>query len=619
MQLLLLDHSRNERRTIQVEGDSLTVGRDGDCTIVLENPFVARRHLRISRRGQQLVAEALTHAGTLWAGRHLTPGDPTPIAFGDELQLGPFSLIPLADARPTDAAESRPHRDQRELLELEQSIHAELLERMNLRATGVRRNDPAVVEQVQSQLAQLIRARLEQMEPRLVEHALCEHLRRLVMAEIIRQAQGRVPTDYRDADERTLDPEQERNLHALVSSFVDRLPLLLEPARLHDDLALAEQRFDEVVRRQLRAIERPLRDYVLLRTLMKDITDVLFGLGPLQDLIEMPNVSEIMVVGPDRIYIEKNGVIEPTTRSFFSEELLLAVIERILAPIGRRVDTSTPLVDARLVDGSRVHAIIPPLSLVGPCLTIRRFGWVPFTMDDLIERQTLSAGCAAFLRACVVHRCNLVICGGTASGKTTLMNILAGFAERRERIITIEESAELNLPQPHVVRLEGRPANIEGRGGYTIRDLVRNALRMRPDRILVGEVRGPEALDMLQAMNTGHDGSLSTLHANTPIDAIKRLETLVLMALDIPMHAIREQISSALDVVVQIARLADGRRRITHISEVTGVHPVTGQVELHDVFHLPGHDSPRLRHTGYLPTFAQRMVDAGHISPDVFI
>ena len=264
----------------------------------------------------------------------------------------------------------------------------------------------------------------------------------------------------------------------------------------------------------------------------------------------------------------------------------MSIIERILTPVGRRVDTSTPLVDARLPDGSRVNVVISPLSMVGPCMTIRKFGWVPFTMDDLIERGSLSETCAAFLQGCVIGRQNIIISGGTGSGKTTLLNVLGAYARPDERIITIEESAELRLPQPHVVGLEGRPANIEGRGAYTIRELVRNALRMRPDRIIVGEVRGPEALDMLQAMNTGHDGSLSTLHANTPADAMKRLETLVLMAVDMPVRAIREQIHTAVDIVVQVARFADGRRRVTRIGEVTEIDPETHQLCLEDIYTL---------------------------------
>jgi pilus assembly protein CpaF len=315
-----------------------------------------------------------------------------------------------------------------------------------------------------------------------------------------------------------------------------------------------------------------------------------------------------MVVGKDDIYVEKNGVIQPTTRTFFSDDVLMSVIERILTPVGRRVDQSTPLVDARLVDGSRVNVIIPPLSLVGPCITIRKFAWIPFTIDDLIERGSISAQCAEFIQGCVAGRKNVMVSGGTGSGKTTLLNTLCAFVRPTERIVTIEESAELKLPQPHVVGLEARPANVEGKGAYTIRHLVRNALRMRPDRVIVGEVRGPEALDMLQAMNTGHDGSLSTIHANSPFDMVARLETLVLMAVDMPVRAIREQIVTALDVIVQLQRFPSGQRRVTHISEVLEIDEESHQIRVEDVFVLREEDQPRLRHTGYIPTFSSEMI-----------
>jgi pilus assembly protein CpaF len=355
----------------------------------------------------------------------------------------------------------------------------------------------------------------------------------------------------------------------------------------------------------------------------KEIEDVVLGYGPLQDLLEMPNVSEIMVVGRDRIYIEKDGVVQNTGRSFFSDEIVESVIERIITPIGRRIDRSQPLVDARLPDGSRVNAVINPLSLSGPVLTIRKFARIPFTIDDLIERRTLSRRAARFLQACVLGRKNIMISGGTGSGKTTTLNVLSNFIPDRERIVTIEDSAELQLQQEHLVRMETRPANIEGRGAYTIRDLVRNALRMRPDRLIVGEVRGPEALDMLQAMNTGHDGSLSTVHANNPQDTMLRLETMVLMAVEMPVRAIRDQMVAALDVVVQIARLSDGSRRVTHVSQVVGVDPESGTIILEDIFrlrasHAPDHTRDELRHTGYIPAFAQELLEDGILSVEVF-
>ncbi|OQA86464.1 MAG: putative conjugal transfer protein [Lentisphaerae bacterium ADurb.Bin242] len=302
----------------------------------------------------------------------------------------------------------------------------------------------------------------------------------------------------------------------------------------------------------------------------KELVNEAIGLGPLEDLLAMPEISEIMVNGPDKIFVEYNGRLHRTDMAFADNNQVVAAIERIVSPLGRRIDESSPMVDARLKDGSRVNAIIPPLSLVGPTITIRKFSKTPLQVDDLIRFGSLSREIATFLDVCVKLRKNIIISGGTGSGKTTLLNILSGFLPDTERIVTIEDAAELQLRQEHVVRLEARPANIEGKGEISIRDLVRNALRMRPDRIVIGECRGGEALDMLQAMNTGHDGSLTTIHANSPRDCLSRLETLVLMAgFDLPLRAIREQIASAISIIVQITREKDGTRKVTHVSEIT--------------------------------------------------
>jgi pilus assembly protein CpaF len=307
------------------------------------------------------------------------------------------------------------------------------------------------------------------------------------------------------------------------------------------------------------------------RRVLKEVLDEALGLGPLEDLLADPLVTEIMVNRFDQIYVERAGKLEQTTVKFLANDQLRGVIERIVAPLGRRIDEKVPMVDARLKDGSRVNAIIPPLALKGPALTIRKFAKRTLMVPDLIGYGSLTAQMATFLGAAVEARMNIVISGGTGSGKTTLLNVLASFIPTDERVITIEDAAELQLPQDHVISLESRPANIEGEGAITIRDLVRNALRMRPDRIVVGECRAGEALDMLQAMNTGHDGSLTTLHANTPRDALSRLETLALMAgLDLPSRAIRDQIGSAINLIVQQSRLPDGSRRITHITELCG-------------------------------------------------
>lgn len=347
--------------------------------------------------------------------------------------------------------------------------------------------------------------------------------------------------------------------------------------------------------------------------LAHDIFNEALRLGPLEDFLADDSITEIMINGPQRVYIERDGKLMLTDQSFMDNASVQAVIERIVSPIGRRIDESQPYVDARLPDGSRVNAIIAPLSLVGPCVTIRKFSRVPLTEADLIGFGTWSAAMARFLDICVKLRKNIIVSGGTGSGKTTLLNVLSAYIPVSDRILTIEDAAELRLEQPHLVRLEARPPNIEGRGAISIRDLVRNSLRMRPDRIIVGECRGGEALDMLQAMNTGHDGSLTTVHANSPRDVIARLETMVMMSgMELPSRAIREQISSAVDLIVHQARLSDGSRRITHITEVQGLEG--NQTVMQDIFEFEqtGVDSNgkvigHHRATGAIPTFSEEI------------
>jgi pilus assembly protein CpaF len=360
--------------------------------------------------------------------------------------------------------------------------------------------------------------------------------------------------------------------------------------------------------------------------LIESVTDNVMGLGPLEDLLDDPTVSEIMVTGTGPIFVERSGRLERTNVRFRSDDHLRQVIVRIVGAIGRRVDESSPMVDARLADGSRINAIIPPLSIDGPTLTIRKFSREPLQVNDLIEYGTLTPEMAQLLEHCVAGRLNIIISGGTGTGKTTLLNVLSSFISPDERIVTVEDSAELQLRQEHVVRLESRSVNIEGRGEVTIRDLVRNSLRMRPDRIVVGEVRGGEALDMLQAMNTGHEGSLSTVHANSPRDALARLETMVLMAgMDLPIRAIREQVASAVDVILQVTRLRDGTRRVTHLTEVVGMEG--DMITLQDIFafdYSAGLDSSgrfrgRSRPTGLRPKFTDRLADVGiEVSAAIF-
>jgi pilus assembly protein CpaF len=358
--------------------------------------------------------------------------------------------------------------------------------------------------------------------------------------------------------------------------------------------------------------------------MLEQITDEIIGLGPMEPLLRDETVTEIMVNGPRQVYIERNGRLELTNVVFQNDDHVMRIIDRIIAPIGRRIDESSPMVDARLTDGSRVNAIIPPLSLIGPVITIRKFSASPFTVDDLIRFGTATPEMFDFLRACVEARLNIFVSGGTGSGKTTTLNVLSSFIPNDERIITVEDAAELQLRQEHVVTLESRPANIEGKGAIPIRELVRNCLRMRPDRIIVGECRGGEALDMLQAMNTGHDGSMSTGHANTPRDMLSRLETMVLMAgVDLPLRAIREQVSAAVDLIVHQSRMKDGSRRIEYITEVQGMEGDI--VVMQDVFLfeqtgvVEGKIQGRLKATGIRPKFVEKFEIKGiHLPQGLF-
>lgn len=409
--------------------------------------------------------------------------------------------------------------------------------------------------------------------------------------------------------------------------------------RIVDEMTVAEQQLiaqGKEAREQIKNLiasyferEMAVNSYGLSRaermSLVDDICDELLGLGPLEPLLKDPTITEIMVNGPKDVFVEREGKLLLSDTRFYDEAHLMNIIERILAPLGRRVDESSPLVDARLADGSRVNIIIPPLSLIGPSVTIRKFSQTALSVENLVGFGTMNEAMAVFLEACVKARLNILVAGGTGSGKTTTLNVLSSFIPKRERIVTIEDAAELRLQQRNVVILEARPANIEGTGAVTIRDLVRNALRMRPDRIVVGEVRSGEALDMLQAMNTGHDGSLTTAHANSPRDVLSRLETMTLMAgMELPVRAVRTQIASAINLIIQQSRLQDGSRKVTHITEVQGMEGDT--IILQELFHYvqdyideEGKSVGHFEATGFTPKFMDKFrINGVDLPRDIF-
>ncbi len=613
-----------ERKVVEVTGSRVRLGRATSNDIVLDSPFIADQAAVLQKRGASWELMALGINGVKVGERQLYNGERCEIRTNQSISLFPFTLtldlpheeqLSRESVRASlDAAMSRVIGD----------VHLKLLERMNLTADSQdvqRENDESLLklERTLDTIAQgdeSIRTNTA-----LVGHIAGHSLRDSLLADVTRGADSQVPSELCTKRHwsrmMTAVPEREDELESTARYMANLLSIPRTPTESAHIDAIERgfwSSWDAVSDR----IHTEFRRYLAFRYLKKEIKDIVFGYGPLEDLLRLPSISEIMVVGRDKIYVERNGVLENSGRRFISDEVIESIIQRIVGKVGRRIDKSQPLVDARLSDGSRVNAVIPPLAISGATLTIRKFPYRKMLIDDLVSIGAMTQTVAEFLRAIVLSRRNIVVSGGTGTGKTTMLNCLSDFIPDRERIITIEDTAELQLPKQHVVKLETKEANVEGAGEYTIRDLVRNALRMRPDRIIVGECRGAEALDMLQAMNTGHDGSVTTIHANTANDVILRLEVLVQMAADLPVSSIHQQIGSAIDIIVQLQRLRDGRRVVGQITECVGVSRHTNKIELRDLYLREEAEDSELKPTGLLPSFIGELIESGVLRLDSF-
>ena len=553
--MFLTTLSQGRRETRELEPGSYIIGRGDCCRIRFLSPDVSERHAILTVRDGRAILEDLHSAnGTFVNGEAVDRA--VTLDGGMVVQIGD-NMLRVSDGEPEGAEAVEPGDAAEEPSDdarCPEGDEAEL--------------DDEERESKRDPFRELRRSVQEQIQREL--------LKRMDMKKLTVQG----------VDRDGLEETARDKIHAIVDEVIarGRLPEGIDPVRLEDDV------FNEALR-----------------------------LGPLEDLLADDSVTEIMVNGPEKVYVERNGRLFLSDCQFTDDASVLAVIERIIAPLGRRCDESQPYVDARLADGSRVNAIIAPLAISGPTITIRKFAKKAMSPDDFIRFGTWTHNVAEFMRLCVLLRKNIIVAGGTGSGKTTLLNLLSGYIPRNERIVTVEDAAELRLQQPHVVRLEARPANIEGKGAVPIRDLVKNCLRMRPDRIIVGECRGGEALDMLQAMNTGHDGSLTTVHANSPRDVVSRLETMVLMSgMELPSRAIREQIASAVDIIIHESRLSDGSRKVVAVSEVTGLEG--NQIVMQDIFAFRqdgvGEDGKvvgELRPTGAVPSWFDQLPGRGFV------
>jgi len=628
---VVVQNTLTNRQWVALNSPSgFTVGRDETCDVRLDSRFISGTHFKVER------AEIAGGAGwelEVSAGVSTLEVNDTPVKGGGRVQFRENAVVKLmefvltlepAEGEVAGRSGAAAGETREQVTELINVLHANVLRRLDLRLGAISATD-------------ISQNRTDQLN-KIIDDLLLTDFRREVLESTLTPVLARIAFRGRVSDWLIRKMSSEHTIaaewHGLGENQELEAPLEQAIVRMVNKAGIAANKpipsnADELVDASffpgdgkagaaddvLADVLENVRTYLVISHIKKTLYDIIFGLGPLEDLLRSPAITEIMVVNPANIYIERNGRVVKIPQTFPSEEACLSIIERIVAPLGRRIDRSQPLVDARLRDGSRVNAIIDPLAIKGPCITIRKFPQHRVSVEDLMRWRSLTPSAVALLRACVLYRASILVSGGTGAGKTTLLNVLSGFIPPSERLVTIEDSAELKLQQEHVVSLETKPANAEGQGRYTARDLVRNALRMRPDRIIVGECRGDEAVDMLQAMNTGHAGSMSTIHANTTNDAVARLETMVLMGAEIPLAAVRRQIASAIQVIVQQERLSNGQRLVSQISEVIGMHPVTGEVETRDIMRLAENEAGQrvLKPTGYMPRFLGEMVEKGFL------
>ena len=590
----------SKRRDFQK--DEITIGRVQGNDIILPRGNVSKKHARIVQRDSKMVVLDLKSTnGTYVNGKRITA--PQVVRDTDKIQVGDFVIQMAAAAGKKKKKTTKKGR---------KSTDRGVKKRLDVK------EDPELLDDFEEFNGEVSSTSVdvEEMEAETPRPKAKPKAEPSVEVE-----KPWEPEEPKPAKKKKADPRVEK-YSALQRDVHSRLIEYLDLRRLDIEQLGDEELWDQTERAVRNIIAQMEQDgeipgWVDVELLVKDVLNEALGLGPLEDFLADPTITEVMVNHSQQIYIERDGRLNLTDKTFSSNNAVLGVIERIVAPIGRRIDESVPMVDARLKDGSRVNAIIPPLAIKGPSITIRKFKKEAMSVKDLVGFRTFTHGMAEFMEMCVKARMNCIVSGGTGSGKTTTLNCLSAFIPDSERIVTVEDAAELQLHQDHLVSLESRPPNIEGKGQITIRDLVRNCLRMRPDRIIVGECRGGEALDMLQAMNTGHDGSLTTVHANSPRDSLARLETMVLMAgMDLPVRAIREQISSAVNIIVQQTRFSDGSRRVTAISEVTGME--TDIITLQDIFYFKqegfdeeGRVKGRFVASGFIPKFYDDMQKRG--------